>query len=64
MADEDANEESTVRADPVMTVEEFVDKAKNLLDAMREEYVEMTGDEEPKDWVHWSTELTNAYLND
>lgn len=56
----------TLRPAPAMTRAEFVGKARDLLDALEEDHEEQTGvdDSEPHDWVYWSTELSNAYLND
>lgn len=55
----------TLRPAPAMTREEFVAKAKTLLDEMLEDHEDCTGvtAEETHDWEFWSTELSNAYLN-
>lgn len=50
---------------PDMTRQEFVDKARNLLDAMESDHEEQTGvtDSELHDWFFWAGQLGNAYLN-
>lgn len=48
---------------PDLTLPEFVDKAKNLLDDMAADFAEHVGDEEPHDWDYWVEQLTNSYVN-
>lgn len=50
---------------PEMTREEFVNKAKQLLDEMLVDHEEQTGmaDSETQDWGHWMDDLTAAYIN-
>lgn len=45
-----------------MTVEEFANKAKNLLDEMVAEHHDRTG-VETQDWPDWIEDLSSAYLN-
>lgn len=64
MADDEQTESKVVPA-PDMTRDEFIAKARNLLDDMETDHEELTGvtDSELHDWDFWSTELNNAYLN-
>jgi hypothetical protein len=64
MADDD-NTESKMVPDKPMTRAEFIAKAHDLLDEMETLHEDATGitDSELHDWVFWSTELSNAFLN-
>lgn len=61
-ADFDAEVRKLIPAEPDMTVQEFVDKAKNLLDEMLTDHHERTG-VESQDWTSWVDDLTAAYIN-
>lgn len=61
MTDE-ANEYLGLKPEKPMTVEEFVNKAKNLLDEMLEEHHSSTGTE-TQDWPDWIEDLNSTYLN-
>lgn len=48
-----------------MTRDEFIDKARQLLEDMESDHEDHTGvsDSDLHDWEFWSSELSNAYLN-
>lgn len=58
-------EPSTIRPAPLMTRDEFIDKARQLLEDMESDHEDHTGvsDSDLRDWEFWSSELSNAYLN-
>lgn len=58
-------EPSTFRPAPSMTRDEFIDKARQLLEDMESDHEDYTGvsDSDLHDWEFWSSELSNAYLN-
>ena len=59
----DNDSESILKPTKKLTLQEFVDETKNLLDAMLEDYEDSTGQTEPMDWDRWLIELTSAHIN-
>lgn len=59
MADEN---DSVLLPIPPLTVDEFVAKAKNLLDEMLEDHHGATGIDH-QTWDEWLEDLNNAYIN-
>lgn len=53
----------TLKPAPHMTLEEFVNKAKNLLDEMLTDHPAAGDDEVIQSWDAWAEDLTSAYVN-